>query len=167
MGNIKTLEKLIIVDNNIEQIEFPNEYEDSNGKLIIFQNLMDLHIRDNKIIDEEFVFNELDKLPALISISYNRYCLLDDKRLQKQNITNNFEEMFANAVAIILQLKMINRVPITNDQRRGAEYDLWKKYGLEWINTNDDLEKRNLFLKKHRSYQRLIDSKLYIYLNNR
>ena len=62
-------------------------------------------------------------------------------------------------IAKIANLKILNGVEIEPGERRGAEYDYIKKYGLEWLKikgTNQEEE----FLRSHNRYQELIQSTL-------
>lgn len=92
-------------------------------------------------------FNELDKLPSLTHLSIT----VNDKI--------GFEETFNNAIGHISQLTVLNKKAINPAERRGAEYDVWKHYSLEWVNSNNNSDKRTMLLKRCRAYPRLIESK--------
>jgi len=94
-------------------------------------------------------FNELDKLPQL-------------KRLSKTpHLKSNFDEMFSKAVASIASLQFINKAEVTAEQRRGAEYDIWKKYALDWMQaTQGGTDSLREFCRRHRTYPLLVKSKL-------
>lgn len=144
LGNIKTLTSLNLMENGIEEIKLP-ECE-PNEKLEVFASLEHLNLFYNPIWNEVDAFNELDKLPKL-------------KRLSKTpHLKSDFDEMFARAVAFISGLQMLNKAQITAGERRGAEYDIWKKYAAEWLQASSKPETLNDFYKKHRSYALLLKS---------
>lgn len=60
---------------------------------------------------------------------------------------------------------MLNATEISATERRGAEYDYLKKYGLEWLAVKDT-EKRDEFLEEHNRYLELIESKIYNFPHN-
>ena len=91
-------------------------------------------------------FNELDKLKAFNNLSY------------KSRNKENFENFKSNAVGRITNLKVLNKIDVTEVCRRGAEYDLWKSsFGLEWLNATTDEERKEI-AKKCRAYPRTIAS---------
>lgn len=140
LGNIKSLESLYLMENGLTRIQFP-EIEVTEY-LKIFASLKSLNLRDNPIFDEFFTFNELDKLANLNTLS--------------QTPKNGFEEMFSRAVGMISKLECLNKSTITSEQRRGAEYDIWKLYGWDWIKTDSNPVERLKLVKKCRAYPRLI-----------
>lgn len=94
-------------------------------------------------------FNELDKLPQL-------------KRLNKTpHLKSNFDEMVSKAVASIAGLQFINKAEVTAEERRGAEYDIWKKYAMDWMQaTQQGADALREFCRKHRTYASLVKSML-------
>lgn len=145
LANIKTLTTLNLMENGIEEIKLPDC--DATSKLDIFIALEQLNLLYNPIWNEADAFNELDKLPKL-------------KRLSKTpHLKSDFDEMFAKAVAMISKLEIINKAEIAPEQRRGAEYDIWKKYAAEWVEASKSQESLREFFKKHRSYVMLLKSK--------
>ncbi|XP_061401889.1 tubulin-specific chaperone E-like [Musca vetustissima] len=139
LSNIKTLEFLNLMENGIEVIKLPDC--ESDAKLLdIFPSLEHLNIFHNPIWNETDAFNELDKLPKL-------------KRLNKTpHLKSDFNEMFVNAVAMISNLQVLNKAQISPEERRGAEYDIWKKYAPEWLQASMKPETLKEFYKKHRTY---------------
>lgn len=149
LGNIKTLQILYCIATHIETIQLPdcawNEY------LEIFPNLEELNLNDNHLINQATIFNELDKLPALSNLSIT--------------ISDNigYEETFTCAIGHIANLTVLNKKLINATERRGAEYDIWKRYSVEWVKSKDNNELRTNLLKQCRIYPKLIES---MYLNN-
>lgn len=146
LGNIHTLVSLNLMNNEIEEIKLPNC--EPEAKLNIFMNLEQLNILHNPIWNEVGTFNELDKLPKLTRLS------------KTPHLKSNFEEMLTKAVAFIGGLEVVNKVRVTDEERRGAEYEIWKKYANEWMEmSSKSLASLNDFYKEHRSYSKLIKSK--------
>ncbi|XP_030375296.1 tubulin-specific chaperone E [Scaptodrosophila lebanonensis] len=143
LGNIKTLRSLNLMENGIEELKLPDC--EPHDKLGIFVSLEQLNLLNNPIWNEAAAFNELDKLPQL-------------RRLSKTpHLKSNFAEMFSKAVASISSLQNINRAKVSDEERRGAEYDIWKQYALDWLQAqqlgSDALRE---FYKKHRTYSLLV-----------
>lgn len=142
LGNIKTLNCLNLMENGIEEVKLPDC--DPAKKLNIFIGLAKLNLFHNPIYDEIATFNELDKLPTLENLSVTPH------------LKSDFDEMFSKAIASIPQLKFINKIEITKEDRRGAEYDIWKKFALDWMQSEKNPELKLAFYKKHRSYPLLL-----------
>ncbi|XP_055377115.1 tubulin-specific chaperone E [Condylostylus longicornis] len=142
LGNINSLEVLLLMENNIEFIKLPEC--DPEKKINIFENLKEINLLHNPIKDEASTFNELDKLKSLSSV-----CKTSDKK-------SGFDEMFSMAVGLISNLQFLNRTFIERESRKGAEYDIWKKYGEEWQQCEGDEKKKLDFTKKYRNYGNLL-----------
>lgn len=149
LGNIKTLQTLYCIATHIETIQLPdcawNEYLD------IFPNLEELNLNDNHLINQAMIFNELDKLSALTNLSIT--------------ISDNigYEETFTCAIGHIANLTVLNKKLINATERRGAEYDIWKRYSVEWVKSKENNELRTNLLKRCRVYPKLIESKYSAY----
>lgn len=130
--------------NEIDEIKLPNCEPDQ--KLDIFINLQQLNISHNPIWNEVSTFNELDKLQKLIRLS------------KTPHMKSNFEEMLTRAVAFINGLEVVNKVYVSDEERRGAEYEIWKKYATEWLKASKSASSLNVFYKQYRSYARLVQS---------
>ncbi|EDV38171.1 uncharacterized protein Dana_GF11041 [Drosophila ananassae] len=143
LGNIDTLRSLNLMENGIEEIKLPDC--DPLAKLNIFMSLEQLNLSHNPIWNEADAFNELDKLPQL-------------RRLSKTpHLKSNFDEMVSKAVASISGLQFINKAEVTAEERRGAEYDIWKKYAVDWMQANlQGMEALRDFCRKHRTYSLLV-----------
>ncbi|EDW00590.1 tubulin-specific chaperone E [Drosophila grimshawi] len=144
LGNIRTLRLLNLMENGIEQLQLPDC--EPQSKLNIFVSLEQLNLLHNPIWNEADAFNELDKLPQL-------------KRLNKTpHLKSNFDEMFSKAVASIAGLQFVNKAKVSPEERRGAEYDIWKKYALDWLQANKlGADARRDFYKKHRTYLLIVN----------
>lgn len=145
LGNIKTLEVLYCIANHIESVRLPAcEWNESTG---LFPALVEINLNDNHLVDQHDVFNELDKLPALTNISVT--------------ISDNigYEETFTSAIAYIHKLNTLNKKVLTAQERRSAEYDIWKRFSGPWVASKDNNELRSELVQRCRVYPRLVDSK--------
>lgn len=144
LGNIKTLKSLFLMENNISEIVLPEC--DPNEKLKIFPNLEILNLYFNPLKDSVQVFNEFDKLKSL-------------KNLNKSpEFDSGYEEMFSLAVGLIIGLEVLNKVKMTSDQKRGGQIDVWKKFAVNWIQCEKDIFEREIFCRKVRAYEKLVES---------
>ncbi|KAH8277890.1 hypothetical protein KR018_009640 [Drosophila ironensis] len=143
LGNISTLRTLNLMENGIEDIKLPDC--DPKEKINMFFSLEQLNLSHNPIWNEGYAFNELDKLPQL-------------KRLNKTpHLKSNFDEMVSKAVASIAGLQFINKAKVTPEERRGAEYDIWKKYSGDWMQANlQGVDALCEFCRNHRTYSTLV-----------
>lgn len=148
LGKLSTLQILYCISNHIESVQLPDCEPDA--RLDIFPNLIELNMHGNFIVDQVAMFNELDKLPALMHLTIS----VNDKI--------GFEETFNNAIAHISQLTVLNKKAISPVERRGAEYDIWKRNSVEWVKSNSNNERRMNLLKRCRAYPRLVASKRHI-----
>lgn len=147
LSNIYTLKSLDLESNGIEQIKF-SDCPPSECLTNEFVNLEQINLKDNPISNHNETFNELDKLPALRTL-----LISTDQKI-------DFENLFSNAVARITKLQYINRVLVTETQRRGAQYDLWKSpCGLEWIQSQKNETEKLKFAKSCRAYEKIVESK--------
>ncbi|KAI8037426.1 tubulin-specific chaperone E [Drosophila gunungcola] len=143
LGNLSTLRLLNLMENGIEEIKLPDC--DPQEKLNMFVSLEQLNLLHNPIWNEADAFNELDKLPQLKRLSMTPH------------LKSNFDEMASKAVASIAGLHFINRTEVTAEERRGAEYDIWKKYALDWMQaTHQGSDSLREFCRRHRTYPLLV-----------
>ncbi|XP_027626642.1 tubulin-specific chaperone E isoform X2 [Tupaia chinensis] len=115
------LEQLILSDIGISSIHFPDA--GIGGKTSMFPSLRYLVVNDNQISQWAFI-NELDKLPSLHALSCIRNPLTAgsrDAQTTRQLI-----------IAKVGQLTALNKCEILPEERRGAELDYRKAFGLEW-----------------------------------
>lgn len=149
LGTLSTLQILYCISNHIESIRLPDC--DPDKRLDIFTGLTELNLHGNFIVDQTTTFNELDKLPSLTHLTVT----ISDKI--------GFEETFTNAIGHIGQLGVLNKKVITAAERRGAEYDIWKRYSVDWVKSKDHNEARMNLLQKCRVYSKLVESKFAIH----
>ncbi|XP_017053356.1 tubulin-specific chaperone E isoform X2 [Drosophila ficusphila] len=143
LGNLVTLRSLNLMENGIEEIKLPDC--DPQEKINMFVSLEQLNLLHNPIWNEADAFNELDKLPQLSRLS------------KTPHLKSNFDEMASKAVASIAGLQFINKAEVTAEERRGAEYDLWKKHALDWMQaTHQGSDSLREFCRKHRTYPLLV-----------
>lgn len=76
--------------------------------------------------------------------------------------TTNYLESWSHIVARILNLTHLNHAEIFLEERRGAEYDLLKQYGMSWVNSCNDPILRKQFVDEINSYPALIASTFFI-----
>uniref|UniRef100_T1J621 Tubulin-specific chaperone E n=1 Tax=Strigamia maritima TaxID=126957 RepID=T1J621_STRMM len=124
LGHLPKLQYLNVNNCGIESIFFPNALP--GHKTSSFPQLQILGLNDNKC-DKWIHIAELNKLKKLkeLRMRNNPICDTETPALLRQ--------LF---IAKIGGLKMLNRVQVTSDERRGAEIDYLKKYGLLWIQIN-------------------------------
>ncbi|KAH8355166.1 hypothetical protein KR093_007435 [Drosophila rubida] len=144
LGNISTLQMLNLMENGIEQLQLPDC--EPQCKLNLFVSLEQLNLLHNPIWNEAEAFNELDKLPQLKRINMSPH------------LKSNFDEMFSKAVASIAGLQFVNKAKVTDEERRGAEYDIWKKNAVDWLQaTKLGADALREFYKKHRTYLMIVN----------
>ncbi|XP_060534940.1 tubulin-specific chaperone E [Cylas formicarius] len=141
LSAVESLQQLSLSEIGLEAIDFESE------TISYFKNLRKLCISNNNIPDWKSV-SELNKIPNLEEIKF-----LNNPVLSNKNPISCEQEIIAR----IKTLKICNGRRITPDDRRGAEYDYQKKYGLEWLKVKNTPE-RNRFLLEHNRYLELIES---------
>lgn len=149
LGNLKNLKELMLNNNQIKSVKLPHCNFDE--RLKIFASLDTLNLRYNPIEDEIEMFNELDKLPSLIKFSYAKQKQVDDDE-------SAYSDTFLQSVGMIEHLKSLNRSEIEKTQRNDAMYEMWKKFGSEYIKSLNGENGNNLedFYQSHRCYPRLV-----------
>ncbi|XP_031356946.1 tubulin-specific chaperone E-like [Photinus pyralis] len=139
LAAIPRLEHLNVENTGITRIYF----QKSN----MFPNLKKLVISCNRIGDWESI-GELDKLQCL-----------EDLRFLKNPILES--ETYATCIQLIIarigNLQVLNGAVLRSDERKGAEYDYIKKYGLEWLSVQSDAERKLQFIRQHNRYETLIE----------
>lgn len=150
LGNIRTLQTLYCIATHIETVQLPNCAW--NEHLDIFENLAELNVADNFLTNQTLIFNELDKLPALSNLSIT--------------ISDNigYEETFICAIGHMAKLSVLNKKLISANERRGAEYDIWKRYSVDWVKSKENIELRTNLLQRCRVYPTLIESMSHIFV---
>jgi len=112
----------------------------------VFLKLKYLLLSGNDIISWTSI-NELDKLPSLEELKIKDNPLLEG--LPKENARQLL-------IAHISRLKLLNAQEISHEERRGAEYDYLKQFGLEWLNASNNEAAELEFCQRHPRYKDLI-----------
>ncbi|XP_042314489.1 tubulin-specific chaperone E [Sceloporus undulatus] len=151
IADLPRLETLILSNNGISSIHFPDV--EFGCKTNMFPSLTHLRVKGNRIT-EWSVINELDKLQRLQSLDCRNNPLMDTDK--------NVETVKQLLIAKIGQLKFLNKSQIFPEERRGAELDYRKKYGIDWLKAggNQDPNKNNPseeFLAAHPRFQVLCE----------
>ncbi|XP_053155766.1 tubulin-specific chaperone E isoform X2 [Hemicordylus capensis] len=149
--DLPSLEGLMLSNNGISSIHFPDV--GFGCKTRMFPSLTHFVVKGNKIA-EWSVINELDKLQRLESFDCRNNPLMDTDK--------NIETVKQLIIAKIGQLKFLNKSQIFPEERKGAELDYRKKYGIDWIKAggNQDPYKNNPneeFLAAHPRFQLFCD----------
>lgn len=145
LGRVKSLELLNLTNCGIEKIHIPCS-ETCSTSSDLFENLQNLILNENKIADW-FYICELDKLKSLTELKFR-----ENPVLTKENLDTNRQLVIVR----INNLKILNGLEITPEERRGAEIDYLKRFGLEWLAIKTE-EERNNFRIVHPCYQRLVE----------
>ncbi|XP_054831073.1 tubulin-specific chaperone E isoform X2 [Eublepharis macularius] len=151
IAGLPRLERLILANNEISSICFPDV--EFGKKTALFPSLTHLVVKGNRIA-EWSVINELDKLQSLQSFDCRNNPLM--------NTDKNVETVKQLIIAKIGQLKFLNKSQIFPEERKGAELDYRKEFGIDWIKAggNQDPNKNNPskeFLASHPRFQLLCD----------
>lgn len=136
---IPCLEHLNVENTGITQIYFQ--------KSDMFPNLKKLVITCNRIGDWESI-GELDKLPRLEDLRFLKNPVLE---------LETYPTCIQLIIARIGNLQVLNGAVLRSDERKGAEYDYIKKYGLEWLSVQSDIERKVQFTRQHNRYETLIE----------
>ncbi|XP_041353725.1 tubulin-specific chaperone E-like [Gigantopelta aegis] len=149
LADLPNLKTLIISDNNIEKIYFPNVAK--NGKTTMFRSLELLLVNNNRISEWSSI-NELNKLYSLTEVQLRGNPLMS---------TNSDETVRQLLIAKIGGLQTCQKTQVLAKERRGAEIDYLKRFGPDWVKAggNEDSAKNNVspeFLQQHPRYMELI-----------
>lgn len=145
LGRLSTLRALNLADNQLSAVELP-DCEPDRHLDALFGGLCEINLKGNPIRDRLATFNELDKLGALQSLLWT--------------VDNDigFEQTFADVVGRMSSLRMLNGMQLGAIERRGAEYELWKAFGAEWLATEAYADGRQRLNRRVRAYHRLVKS---------
>ncbi|RUS78055.1 hypothetical protein EGW08_014194 [Elysia chlorotica] len=150
LGTLPRLETLVISENKIQSVFFPDC--PAREKTSLFSCLKSLIIKKNNISEWSSV-NEMNKLKHL-----------EELQVSGNPIINSFkyETVRQLLIAKVGSLKLIDRTPITFEERKGAEIDYLKRYGKDWKNVggNTDPAKNKpnlLFIEQHPRFQIMCD----------
>uniref|UniRef100_A0AAZ3RJW2 Tubulin-specific chaperone E n=1 Tax=Oncorhynchus tshawytscha TaxID=74940 RepID=A0AAZ3RJW2_ONCTS len=144
-----------LVDGAVLSIDSVNYYfiTSSEGcKTAMFPALKSLAVNSNNI-SEWSVINELEKLQSLVRLSCRQNPLLSQER--------NPGTAMQLLIARVGRLEALNRWTVLPEDRRGAELDYCKMFGLEWLASGghrDPQQNRPSaeFTTQHPRYQSLI-----------
>uniref|UniRef100_A0A2C9LD34 Tubulin-specific chaperone E n=1 Tax=Biomphalaria glabrata TaxID=6526 RepID=A0A2C9LD34_BIOGL len=150
LGNLPMLETLVISENQIRSIHFPDC--SPTEKTSYFKKLKILIIKSN-FITEWSSINELNKLLHLEELE------VADNPILRTFTYDTVRQLF---VAKIGSLKLISRTPISFEERKGAEIDYLKRFGTEWKLAGGNSDKlknnpNNEFITNHPRYQIIAD----------
>ncbi|XP_037621752.1 tubulin-specific chaperone E-like [Sebastes umbrosus] len=110
---------------------------------------------DQNNITEWRVVNELAKLPSLVNLSCRGNRLVSSD--------GNPKTATQQIIAKLGQLVTLNSCQIHHDERRGAELDYIKMFGVEWLKAGGGSQPSTEFTCQHPRYLSLIDSKSQLY----
>ncbi|KAL1006143.1 hypothetical protein UPYG_G00068350 [Umbra pygmaea] len=150
LAELPRLENLNISETGLSTLQFDDALP--GYKTLMFPALKILALNSNNI-SEWWVINELEKLQSLVQLSCRRNPLLT-----REGISNNAMQQL---IARVGQLKFLNMCAVSPEERRGAELDYRKMFGLEWLASGGHQDpKQNRpsaqFTAQHPRYQRLI-----------
>ncbi|XP_069698305.1 tubulin-specific chaperone E [Periplaneta americana] len=151
LGTIPCLEYLNVSNVGVSEVFFPVCQPELKTRL--FPALKQIHLSQNNIHNWESM-NELNKLLQLEELRFR-----DNPLLQQESIETSRQFVIAR----IGNLKNLNGAIITNDERKGAEIDYLKKYGVVWVNMAKPLDIMNhkpildMFVQSHPRYPLLVD----------
>ncbi|XP_053567052.1 tubulin-specific chaperone E isoform X2 [Bombina bombina] len=150
LGYLPRLSQLIVSNNNISSFNFPDVQFGHTSVMLSKLNI--LFVNGNNI-SQWSVINELNKLESLQSLNCQNNPLMESAK--------NPETVRQLIIAKIAKLKVLNRIEILAQERKGAELDYRKMFGNDWLKAggsqNPDLNKPNVeFLTAHPRYLELI-----------
>ncbi|XP_018426854.1 PREDICTED: tubulin-specific chaperone E [Nanorana parkeri] len=151
LSEMPRLKQLIITNNRISSIEFPvTKFGCSTD---YFSSLTSLSVDGNYISLWSFM-NELNKLKSLQSLNCQNNPLMESEK--------NPETVRQLIIAKIANLKYLNKTEILQKERRGAELDYRKMFGMNWLkaggsNKSEFNNPSLTFLLEHPRYTALIE----------
>ncbi|KAM9316716.1 tubulin-specific chaperone E [Gastrophryne carolinensis] len=150
IAGLPRLKQLIVLNNRISKVEFP--VTQFGCETEFFSTLNSLSI-DNNVISKWSFINELNKLKSLQSLNCLGNPLMDSEK--------NPETVRQLIIAKIAKLKYLNKTEILPEERKGAELDYRKMFGMDWLkaggNQKTELNNPSMeFLEEHPRYCDLI-----------
>ncbi|KAF4107786.1 tubulin-specific chaperone E [Onychostoma macrolepis] len=122
ISHLPCLEKLNLSSTGLSVIQFSDA--SPGNKTALFPALKTLLLDDNNI-SEWRVVNELEKLPSLLHLSCRRNPL--------QQREKNLETARQIIIARLSRLELLDMRQVLSDERKGAELDYCKMFGLAWL----------------------------------
>ncbi|CAH8450119.1 unnamed protein product [Heterobilharzia americana] len=152
IGPSKNLQTLFLNCNEISDLP---DVIDSGGSPW-FQNLSTLGLRKN-------LFTNWNYVNQLLHLSKLRHLMASECPIFERS--NNKEIARQEVIARLPNLKILDRVEITPEERRGAELDYLKRYGASWLHLNkpdhtdenSSSEESEKFHRLHPVFARLCD----------
>ncbi|XP_029632526.1 tubulin-specific chaperone E [Salmo trutta] len=150
IGELPRLENLNMSKTGLSTLRFDDALPGCNTAM--FPALKILAVNSNNI-SEWSVINELEKLQSLVRLSCRQNPLLSQER--------NPATAMQLLIARVGRLEALNRWTVLPEDRRGAELDYCKMFGLEWLASGghrDPQQNRPSaeFTSQHPRYQSLI-----------
>ncbi|XP_040206660.1 tubulin-specific chaperone E isoform X5 [Rana temporaria] len=150
LSELPRLKQLIITNNRISSVEFPVTRFGCSTEF--FSSLTSLSVDGNNVSLWSFI-NELNKLKRLQSLNCQNNPLMESEK--------NPGTVRQLIIAKIANLKYLNKTEILPEERRGAELDYRKFFGIDWLKAGGShkSEFNNLcvmFLVEHPRYTALV-----------
>ncbi|GFG39933.1 hypothetical protein Cfor_08990 [Coptotermes formosanus] len=151
LGTLPCLEHLNVCHVGVSEVYFPVCQPDQKTRL--FSSLKQLHLSENNIHNWESI-NELNKLLHLEDMRFRENPVLQDESAETSRQL---------IIARIGNIKNLNGIVITSDERKGAEIDYLKKYGVQWAAVAKPVDILNrkpvwdIFFQTHPRYALLLD----------
>jgi len=139
-SRLQHLQKMILNQCPFTEIVIP-------GGQDLFPSLEMLSIVDSRLKDWTSI-SALENVPNL------RILIMMGCSLFDQESAETGRQL---VIARISQLQNLNRTFVDPQERRGAEIDYLKKYGLDYLDSRDNAEMMTRFEASHPSYMRLRD----------
>ncbi|CAN9510676.1 unnamed protein product [Ophioblennius macclurei] len=146
LSALPRLEELNVSHTGLSTIQF--EDAAPGCQTAMFPKLKTLIVDDNNITEWR-VIDEFAKLPSLVRLSCRRNPL--------QSSDGNPATAHQMVMAKLGRLLVLNASEVLPEERRGAELDYIKMFGMEWLKTKGCSESRAQFDQEHPRYQILID----------
>ncbi|KAK7493396.1 hypothetical protein BaRGS_00015296 [Batillaria attramentaria] len=148
LGRLGQLETLVLADNGVESIYFPDVPHGQKTQL--FPKLRQLYLQGNRLSDWSS-FDEMNKLQSLEELLFGSLPHLGEMETVRETI-----------IAKIARLSRCNRTLVEEQERKGAEIDYLKRYGPAWLKAggNQDLAKSSPspeFVAQHPRFQELVE----------
>jgi len=151
LGTLPCLEHLNVCHMGVSEVYFPVCQPDQKTRL--FSALKRLNLSENNIHNWESI-NELNKLLQLEDLRFR-----ENPVLQQESAETSRQLIIAR----IGNIKNLNGIVITSDERKGAEIDYLKKYGVQWAAVAKPLDIVNhkpvldIFVQTHPRYALLLE----------
>ncbi|XP_037621753.1 tubulin-specific chaperone E-like [Sebastes umbrosus] len=146
LAALPRLEQLHLSNTRLSDIRFDDTPPGSQTAMFPALQMLKL---DQNNITEWRVVNELAKLPSLVNLSCRGNRLVSSD--------GNPKTATQQIIAKLGQLVTLNSCQIHHDERRGAELDYIKMFGVEWLKAGGGSQPSTEFTCQHPRYLSLID----------